>query len=148
LGEKRQEIVGREGDGGEDPEDGVDAGDTVVEEDDGVTWIGEFSGGYGGDDEAADDEEEVDAEGSVIEEAHEIGGAVFQLDAVKMAEDDEDGCEAAADLDAYDVARLGWPCGLQGADPLHHCINVSGGESWVYGWVGGKLRWWKFTGGL
>jgi hypothetical protein len=23
------------------------------------------------------------------------------------------------------VTGLGWPCGLQGADPLHHCINVS-----------------------
>lgn len=126
MGEAWKEMVGREGDCGEDPEDGVDAGDAVVEEDAGIAWAGEFSSGYGGDDEAADDEEEVDAKGSVIEGAHEVGGAVFELDAVEMAEDDEDGCEAAADLNAGEVTGLGWRCRLQGADPLHHCINVYG----------------------
>jgi hypothetical protein len=100
------EVTGDEGEGGVDPEDGKDASEAVIEEDAGVVWACEFSGCDRGDDDAADDEEEIDAEGAVVEEAKVVGGAEFVFDAVKVREDDEEGGESATDLDADDSS--GW----------------------------------------
>jgi hypothetical protein len=84
-------VAGDEGDGGVDPEDGKDAGEAMVEEDSGVDRSAEFSCCDRGNDDAADDEEEIDAEGALLEEAHVIGGAVVCFDAVKVGEYDEEG---------------------------------------------------------
>jgi len=91
-----------QGEGGIDPEDGEDAGETVIEEDAGIAGIAEFTGSDGGDDDAADDEEEIDTESAVFEKEQVIGGAVLYLDAVKMREHDEKSREAATDLYADD----------------------------------------------
>ena len=89
--------------------------------------------GDGGDDDAADDEEEIDAEGSVLEEGEVVGSGVFGFDAVEVGEDDEESCESATDLDADDSAGWGLQCRLQEADlvaPLYQCVWLSS-EIWV-----------------
>jgi hypothetical protein len=94
------EAAGDKGDGGVDPEDGEDAGEAVIEEDCGVLGAAKFVGCDGGDDDAADDEEEIDAESAVLEGEHEVGGAIFSFDAVEVGENDQHGGETAADLNA------------------------------------------------
>ena len=94
------EVAGDEGDGGVDPEDGEDAGEAMKEEDSGVAGMAEFSCSDGSDDHAADDEEEVDAEGAVFEEAQMICGEVFCFDAVKVGQDNKESCKSATDLNA------------------------------------------------
>jgi len=66
----------------------------------------EFSCGDGGDDDAADDEEDVYAYISVGEEAKVLGGEVSLFDAVQVGEDDEESGESATDLDANDAIGL------------------------------------------
>ena len=91
-----------------------DAGEAVVEEVGGVVGTAEFSCGDGGDDDSADDEEEVDAEGAVLEEAEVVGGAVLCFDAVEVGQYDEEGGESATDLNADDSPGLCFQCRLQG----------------------------------
>ncbi len=99
-------MTGDEGDGGVDPEDGKDTGEAMVEEDDGVADAAKLVCCDGGDDDAADYEEEIDTECAVLEGEHVIGGAVFSFDAVEVGQHDEHGSQATADLDAYDSRWL------------------------------------------
>jgi hypothetical protein len=99
----------------------------VIKEDAGIAGVVEFSGGDGSDDEAADDEEHVNAEGAVIEEAHQIGGGALDFGAVKMAEDDEDSRKAATDLNAGEVFRSLLRYLRQEVAPvalLYQCVGV------------------------
>jgi len=98
----RLKAIGDEREGGVDPEDGEDAGEAVVEEAEGFARLAEFAYGDGGDDDAADDEEEIDAERAVFEEERVVGIAEFGFDAVKMHTHDEESGESAADLNADD----------------------------------------------
>ncbi len=100
------EMAGDEGDGGVDPEDGEDAREAMVEEDACVGGLGESSGCDRGDDDAADDEEQIDTESAVLQERQAIGGKVFCFDAVEMSEHDKEGGESATDLNADDPFRL------------------------------------------
>jgi len=97
----------------------------MVEEGARAGGLAKFSVGDGGDDDTADDEEEIDAEGSMVEEGEVVGGGVFVFDAVEVSEDDEESCESATDLDADDSAGWGLQCGLQGEDLvalLYQCV--------------------------
>ena len=100
--------VRKEGEGGEDPENGEDAGETVVEEGGRVARASEFSGGDGGDDDAADNKEDVDAKIAVAEEMEMTGGEMIFFDAVDVGEDDQESGESATDLNADDSAGLGF----------------------------------------
>ena len=111
-------VAGDEGEGGVDPEDGEDAGEAMVEEDSGVAGRTEFSCCDRGDDDAADNEEEIDAEGAVLEEEKVVGGGVLCLDAVEMGEHDEQRRYAATDLNGDDTAWLWFRCLLQGVVPV------------------------------
>jgi hypothetical protein len=97
-------MVRKEREGVVDPEDGKDASKTVIEKDSGVVGAAEFSRGDGGDDDAADDEEDIYADIAVAEEAKVMGGVVSFFDAVDVGEDDEKCGESATDLDADDSA--------------------------------------------
>jgi len=90
----------------------------VIEEDTGVAGPAEFPSGDRGDDDAADDEEEIDAEGSVLDEEQVIGGGVLCLDAMEMGQHDEQGRYAATDLNADDSPGLRFRHLLQGAVPV------------------------------
>jgi hypothetical protein len=105
CGGQRVEAAGDEGDGGVDPEDGEDAGEAMVEEDERVEGAAKFAGGDGGDDDSADDKEEIDAESAVLEGEHEVGGAIFSFDSVEVGENDEHGGETATDLKCL---RFAW----------------------------------------
>jgi hypothetical protein len=129
-------VAGDEGDGGVDPEDGEDAGEAMVEEDAGVAWTGKFSHCDGGDHDAADDEEEVDAESAMIEEAEVAGGAVSGFDAVEMGEDDEEGGESATDLNADDSAGRRFRQGLQGTASVAPLYQWVGRAVGLAGWFG------------
>jgi hypothetical protein len=98
------ETVRKEREGVVDPEDWEDAGEAVIEEDGGVVRAAEFSCGDGGDDDAADDEEDVYADISIAEETKVMRGEVSLFDAVDVSEDDEECGESATDLDADDSA--------------------------------------------
>jgi hypothetical protein len=95
----------------------------MIEKDGGVAWAAKFSGSDGGDHDAADDEEEIDADVAIAEEAEMVGGEVSFFDAVDVGKDDEEGGESSADLDADDLPglrlrKLGH-CALL----WHYCIN-------------------------
>ena len=127
------EAIGDEGEGGVDPEDGEDAGEPVVEEACGLAWLAEPVDGDGGDNDAADDEEEVDADGAVFEEGCVVRVAEFGFDAVKVHGDDEERGESAADLDADDAAGVGLGCLDQRAAPvapLYQCRRSVAGNSY------------------
>jgi hypothetical protein len=121
CGGQRVEAAGDESDGGVDPEDGEDAGEAVVEKDEGVAGAAEFVGCDGGDDDAADDEEEIDAESAMLEGEHEVGGAIFSFDAVEVGENDEHGGQTATDLNAYDSPGFFFRCVGQGWLPSVYC---------------------------
>jgi len=97
-------MIRKEREGVVDPEDGEDAGEAVIQEDGGILGAAEFSCGDGGDDDAADDEEDIDADIAVAEEAKVLGGEVSLFDAVEVGEDDEESGESATNLDADDSA--------------------------------------------
>jgi hypothetical protein len=99
-------MVCEEREGVVDPEDGEDAGEAVIEEDGGILRAAEFSCGDGGDDDAADDEEDIHADFAVAKEAKVLGGEVSLFDAVQVGEDDEESGESATDLDADDSPGL------------------------------------------
>jgi len=102
----------------------------VIEEGSGVGGAVESACGDGGDDDAADDEEEIDAEDTVLEDVHEVSGAVFALGAAEVSEDDEESGQTATDLNADDASRLvGW-CVCQTGLPFS-CLTVS--MRWVCG---------------
>jgi hypothetical protein len=126
-------MIRKEREGVVDPEDGEDAGEAVIQEDGGILAAVEFSCGDGGDDDAADDEEDIHADIAVAEEAKVLGGEVSLFDAVKMGEDDEESRESATDLNAGDSSRLLRHL-RQERLPWHYCINgrdcrlASGGD--------------------
>ena len=128
-----REMIRKEREGVVDPEDGEDPGEAVIQEDGGILGTAEFSCGDGGDDDAADDEEDVYADISVGEEAKVLGGEVSLFDAVQVGEDDEEGRESATDLNAGDSSRLLRHL-RQERLPWHYCINgkdcrpISGGD--------------------
>jgi hypothetical protein len=99
-------MVRKEREGVVDPEDGEDAGEAVIEEDGGILGAAEFSCGDGGDDDAADDEEDINADIAVGEEAKVLGGEVSLFDAVQVGQYDEESGESATDLDANDSPGL------------------------------------------
>ena len=84
IASRMVEGVGDEENRGVDPEDGEDAGEAMVEEDAGVTGAAESSSSDRGDHDAADDKEEIDTEGAVLEEVHVVGGAVGGFNAMKV----------------------------------------------------------------
>jgi hypothetical protein len=101
-----REMIRKERKGVVDPEDGEDAGEAVIQEDGGILGAPEFSCGDGGDDDAADDEEDIHADIAVAEEAKVLGGEVSYFDAVQVGQYDEESGESATDLDADDSAGL------------------------------------------
>ena len=54
-------MIRKEREGVVNPEDGKDAGEAVMQEDSGILGAAEFSCGDGGDDDSADDEEDIHA---------------------------------------------------------------------------------------
>jgi hypothetical protein len=72
----------------------------MIEKDAGPTRVSELSGGDRCDDDAADDEEEIDAKVAVTKEAEMISGEVLRFNALYVSEDDEESGKSATDLDA------------------------------------------------
>jgi hypothetical protein len=126
-----REVVGEEREGVVDPEDGKDASEAVIEEDGGVLAAVEFSCGDGGDDDAADDEEDVYADIAVAEEVKMIGVEVSLFDAVDVGENDEECGESATDLDAEDSPGLLQELGHR-AGSSHYCINEGPAEDLLW----------------
>jgi hypothetical protein len=74
-------------------------------------------------DDHAADEEEIDAEGAVVEERQVIGEAIFCFDSVEAGEYDEEGREPATYLT---VSTEGGSEDLEG-----------GAGRWIEGWIEG-----------
>ena len=78
----------------------------MIQEDGGVARAAESSGADRGDDDAADDEEDVDADIAISEQMEMIGGGVIFFDPVDVGEDDKESGESTTDLNADDSAGL------------------------------------------
>src|SRR5580698_2898146 len=78
-GGQRIVIPGEQAEGGVDPEDGKDASQAVIEKRACAARIAKLSCGDRGDDDPTDDEEEIDAECSMLKEEHVIGAIVLIL---------------------------------------------------------------------